>query len=641
MANALKHRGPDGWGMKWFENIRGGLAHTRLSILDLSSAGHQPMKSPRQPLWLTFNGEIYNFKSIRQILVSHGFRFTTDTDSEVVLAAYEYWGVDCVRHFEGMFAFAIFNESTNELFLARDRLGIKPLYTFHRGHHFAFASEAKALLEIESINKEIDTDALLSSLLLLWVPEPKTGWKSIAKFPPAHYGVVRDGKLTSHRYWALPTEMDEPRSAKQLIDELDKLLNESVAEQMQADVPVGAFLSGGLDSSLVVALMRKHSPNSEINTYTTTFSDDVESRESASSDKYFARQVAEYLRTNHAEIQTDISINSRWEEVLYHLDEPIADGAALNTVLISEQARRDGVLVLLNGMGGDELFGGYRKQLATLLSKNFLSLPQSFREKMLTPLVHLSANNRFATRAFGTPLRFASKFLSSIRDTPLETFVEGFAYLSPTDVRSLLRDTLPSDIRDWYPFARYYNEQAGVAHLPLLKQMTWLDTTLFLPGLNLCYSDKATMLAGVETRPPLLSTKIVEFAMRLPCHQLIRQHNPIRFTQKYLLKKVAERYLPKAIIYRPKAPFTTPLRSWMRGKLGEEVLSLSKSFFSTSLTNNTKPLIAEKLVEHVIGSQDNAHSLWGIHSLMKWKEMTKTRFSQHTQSTPSERSITT
>lgn len=615
MIGVLEHRGPDDEGVAWFEGHDLGLAHRRLSILDLSPAGHQPMQNAAGHRWITYNGEIFNFVELRTQLAAKGHRFRSGTDTEVILAAFDEWGRDCVRRFNGMFAFAIYDTLSRELFIARDHLGIKPLYYVERGGMLAFASEAKALFEIEGIERRPDRDAVLSTLMLIWVPEPKTGFEGVMKLEAGHYATWRDGVLRTAQYWDVPVgERHAERSEEEYLEELRTILEHSVRRQMISDVPIGALLSGGLDSSLIVALMRRVS-GGDVDTYTIAFTEEDKRMEAMPDDAHYARVVARHVGTRHSEIVVHPDINELLPRILWHLDDPIADGAAINTYLISRGAREAGTTVLLSGMGADEIFGGYRKHLATLLISKYHSMPRAMRRGLIEPFV---AALPVAIGGRGLrPVRWAKKFLRSAALPPMEAFVRGFAYYSAEELAEILVEPFdPRDIDELYPMRRYREYAERVRDLPLVDRMTYLDTKLFLPGLNLAYTDKASMAASVETRPPLLDLEMVEFAARLPARYKINGR-----VQKYLLKKAAEAYLPQEIIYRPKAAFGTPIRAWMKQGLAQSM--------RTRLGDPDAPIAAiidrthalKLLDRHQSGREDNAHALWGLYALATWLDL--------------------
>lgn len=621
MIATLAHRGPDDGGIEWFDEHRVGLAHRRLSILDLSAAGHQPMANARGTRWISYNGEVYNFLDLREELIGRGYTFHSNTDTEVILAAFDEWGPACVNRFNGMFAFAIYDVDSRELFLARDHLGVKPLYYIQRGEMFAFASGAKALFEIDGVERSVDRDAVLATLMLLWVPEPRTGFKDIRKLEAGHYAIFRDGKLSITQYWDVPFGGDAPeRSENEYIEELREILERSVRRQMISDVPVGALLSGGLDSSLVVALMRKVS-NADISTYTIAFTEDDKRLEAMPDDARYAATVAQLFETTHNELVVRPDINDLLPHLLWHLDDPIADGAAINTYLIAQGARAAGTTVLLSGMGADEIFGGYRKYLATLMIAHYQAVPRIFRKGLIEPLVGV-----LPVEIAGHGIRrvrWAKKFLRSVALSPIDAFIRGFSYYSPEELAELLVDPFdPREIDNVYAYRRYHEFDERVRDLPLVDRMTYLDTKLFLPGLNLAYTDKASMAASIETRPPLIDIELVEFTARLPARYKIKEN-----VQKYLLKRAAEAYLPREIIYRPKAAFGTPIRAWMKRGLAESMRErLGDTTHASAAVINQRYALG-MLDRHVSGREDNAHRLWGLYTLAIWLEAQSTMVS--------------
>jgi asparagine synthase (glutamine-hydrolysing) len=613
MLQRQAHRGPDDWGIQWFAERSSGIGHRRLAILDLTPAGHQPMVNSTGTRWVTYNGEIYNFWELRAQLEQRGYRFRSRSDTEVLLAAYDEWGPECVRRFNGMFAFAIYDCERHELFLARDPLGIKPLYYVWQGRLFAFASEAKALLALPELSPVPDEEALLSTLILLWVPEPKTGFVGISKLPAGHYAIFRDGRLELTQYWELP--MPEPeqqlsyRREQEYIEHLRELLERAVARQMLSDVPVGAFLSGGVDSSLVVALMRKAAPEAELATYTIAFAPEEYREDAITQDPHYARIVAQHVGTRHREFRIRPAITQLLPKLLWHLDDPVADGAAINTYLIARYAKRSGMTVLLSGMGGDEVFAGYRKHLATVLLERFGHLPRWLRTGIIGLLRNLPQQ---AARYRIALLRRLHRMARPLQMSPLQAFIYGFVYCPPELFRRLWRPPMPA-YEELYPFRRYAELAERVRGASLLTQLTYLDTKLFLTGLNLLFSDKAAMAAAVELRPPLLDVEVVEFAFRLPDRYRIRG-----MQQKYLLKRAAEAYLPKSVLYRPKAHFGVPLVSWVSRELGEAIRHwfAERAGLHREYLNGAEVL---RLLElHQRGQGNYAHLLWACLGIAEW-----------------------
>jgi asparagine synthase (glutamine-hydrolysing) len=598
MTEVVAHRGPDDVGVKWFENHHVGLGQRRLAIIDLSPSGHQPMADEKEELWITYNGELYNYRQIRAELIKSGCRFVSASDTEVILQAVASWGINSLAKFNGMFAFAVYNKTTKELFAARDRIGIKPFYYYHKDDKLIFASEIKAILKSGLVQAEPDDVALHTPTR--FQISPLTGFKNIYKLPPGHYLVFKDGQLRIQPYWKLhPIENsigDQDAEAQ-----LEQLLFDAVELQMIADVPVGAFLSGGIDSSLICALMARHT-NKTIKTFTIKFRQEDQKFESMGDDSFYARKIANHFGFDHHEFEIQPDIVDLLPKIIWHLDEPLADAAAINTYLISKAARENGIYVLLNGVGGDEIFGGYRKHLACLKAESYQKrVPKLLQASAIMLAEHIpvaSAGSGFRS------VRWAKRFLSFATLPKVERFLSSDLSLNPNEYQRIFQDG-PS-----YWETHFYKSQAGNFNgnrLSYLTQMCLNDTLVFLPEHNLTYSDKATMAASVESRPPLTDHNIVEFMFSLPPHFRIRGNR-----QKYLLKKVAEKYLPREIVYRPKASFGTPLRSWIRGPL-KEMIDDYLSYQSIQRRGFYEPsYIRTKIQFDRDGKEDNAHLIWQL-----------------------------
>lgn len=601
MTQIMAHRGPDSWGVQLFPNDAVALGHRRLSILDLSERGHQPMSDGAQRFWITFNGEIYNFQEIRRELEKKGYTFSSGTDTEVILKAYQQWGADCLERFNGMFAFAIWDTKTRTLFAARDRIGIKPFYYWHDRGHFVFASEIKSILASGLVPKEIDYLALHTPAL--YQAGPSTGFKGIHKLPPGHSLTLHQDKLVLKRYWQIePTE--EIPSSNDALERLDELINSAVKMQMLSDVPVGAFLSGGLDSSLIVALMKKHSGQA-ISTFTIRYSDADQKFERMPDDSSYARKVATLFDCQHHEFTIEPKITELLPKITWHLDEPLSDPAAINTYLISQAARDHGIVVLLNGMGGDEIFGGYRSQLACLYANRYRACVPEFARDLIGRAAERLPS---ATRRRGLRFtRWTKRFLSLAAVPGEDRYIsQGMmneeTYGSMFSWQHASRSTFPEHHHSVSLKARL-----GRPGLGYLTRMCLADTEVYLPDHNLTYSDKCTMAAGVEGRPPLTDHRIAEFMFSL--HPTFRIR---RSTQKYLLKKVGERYLPREIVYRPKAPFGAPLRAWIRGPLSEMVRDLL-SVECLKRRGIYNPQFVKGAIERDLqGTEDNAHLIWRL-----------------------------
>jgi len=596
MTNTLAHRGPDDEGITWFDNAGSGIGHRRLFIIDLSPAGHQPMSNDTGNLWITYNGELFNYKNIRHELISKGYNFRSKSDTEVVLKAYENWGEKCLDKFNGMFSFAIYDTRSRKLFAARDRIGVKPFYYYHKNESFIFSSEIKAITATNLFPHEPDYYSLHNPTT--YQITPLTGFKNIYKLPPGHYLVLKTGYLTIKKYWDInPSEEDIKE--KEAIEKLDSLLHDSVKLQMIADVPVGLFLSGGLDSSIISAMMKKDS-NQTINTFTIKFSKKDQKFERMPDDSKYAREVANHFGFKQHEFEISPDIVSLLPKLTWHLDEPLADPASINTYLISEAARKNGMTVLLNGMGGDEIYAGYRKQLACLKADVY----QSFVPKYIRSILESSFEKipvASSSRGFRY-LRWAKRFFSFASLPQLERYMAADLSMNNEQYSNLYLDK----IKYWEThFVKCQQKNFNRESISYLTKICLNDTKIFLPEHNLTYSDKSTMAVGVEGRSPLTDHRLVEFMFSLKPKFRIKGN-----TQKYLLKKVAEKYLPKNIVYRPKAPFGSPLRSWIRGPLKEMI-----DYYLSEKSIKKRALYNPKNVQKVIkrdreGLEDNSLLIW-------------------------------
>jgi asparagine synthase (glutamine-hydrolysing) len=598
MAQIIAYRGPDDYGIKWFGVKKSGLAHRRLSIIDLSSAGHQPMSNLKGNLWITYNGEIYNYREIRNELSLKGYKFSSHTDTEVILYGYEEWGIDCLKKFNGMFAFAIYDSNTGKVVLVRDRLGIKPLYYFANNTCMIFASEIKAILAAGIVPAQPDYYSLHTPTR--FQIEPYTGFKDISKVPPGHYLVYEHGKLLIQRYWGLTIQEESP-AEQAAIETLDELLKDSVRLQMIADVPVGVLLSGGLDSSLISALM-KGETNKPIHSFTIKFTKEDQKFEKMPDDSYYARLVAKQFGFIHHEFEIKPDIQALLSKLVWHLDEPLADPAAINTYLISKAARDMGIPVLLNGVGGDEVFGGYRKQLACLKADLYQSIIPSVAQRMIKNIVQRIP---VATSLQGLKtLRWLKRFLSFASLPQAERFLVSDLSLTPEQYSQYFVEQA-----DYYSTHYYQIQQPRLnnTQYSYLTRMCFNDTLVMLPEHNLLYADKASMAASIESRPPLLDHRVVEFMFSLSPDFKIKRN-----VQKYLLKRLAKKYLLNEIINRPKAPFGSPLRSWIRGPLHSMVTDLlsEESIKNRGLYNHA---YVHKLIKNdKDGIEDNAHIIWTL-----------------------------
>ena len=598
-VSAIKHRGPDYQGVKWFEKANSGLGHARLSIIDLSSEANQPMYDKNTGNWIVFNGEIYNYQDIRNELRRLGCVFNSNSDTEVVLKAYGIWGINALKRFNGMFAFAIYNEIAQDLFVCRDRLGIKPLYYFHDKDKLVFASEIKSILECSDYKKEPDLYAIQTPVH--FQAAPRTGFKDIFKLEAGHYFTFNNGELSVEKYWDIyPTE--ENITYQHAFEELDYLLNDSIRLQMIADVPIGSLLSGGLDSSIISVLMQKNM-NQPLNTFTIKFNKEDLKRQGNVDDSFYAKKLAEQFGFNHHEILIRPDIVDLLPKMIWHLDEPIADPAAINTYLISKEAEKNGIKVLLSGMGADEFFSGYRSHLACLKADTYQKIPGGIRKGLENIIKYIPESS--SKRNFKY-IRWAKGFLKVaslsqhdralvIKNSALSEDVFAEYYLNAGNYRDSIyvkRDT------------HFFNQYPKLSYL---TKLCYCDTKTYLTDHNLAYSDKSIMAASIEGRPPLIDHRIVELMFKLPPKFRINSG-----VQKYLLKKVSEKYLPKDIIYRPKAPFSAPMRGWLKKELKEMVNDIL-SYDSIKRRGIYNPDYVQKLIkDNDKGITDNSQLIWRL-----------------------------
>ena len=602
----LNYRGPDYGSTKWFEKWNSGFGHRRLSIIDLSVDGNQPMTSKDGRYWITYNGEIYNYKEIEKELrvKCPEFRVKTKSDTEILLYAYIEWGEKCLEKLNGMFAFAIFDTMTGEVFAARDRLGIKPFYYTEVNGGLIFASEIKAILETGLVNKEPDYYSLLTPTRFQIAPY--TGFKNIFKLLPGHFLKYKDSTLNIKKYWDIRIKEvnEEDNNAT---EELDSLLNDSVKLQMVADVPVGLLLSGGLDSSIIAALMRKNY-SGDINSFTIKFKKSDQKFEKVIDDSYYANKVAQQFGLIENEIEVEPDVVSLLEKIVWHLDEPLSDPAAINTYLISMAAREKGIKVLLNGMGGDEIFGGYRKQLACLKADEYQNIVPLYIRRLFEKTIMMlpSATNKQGIKS----IRWVKRFLSFASLPQYERFIVSDLSMSKEMFENLFLDQMSYEDSYFYKSQQKYYLSKEISYL---TQMCLNDTNVMLPEHNLNYSDKASMAASVEGRPPMVDHRIAEFMFSLHPKFRIRKN-----IQKWLLKKVSEKYLSKEIVYRSKAPFGSPLRSWIRNDLKEMVGDLLSED-----SVKARGIYDYKVVKKIIdddrkGLNDNAHIIWTMLNTEVW-----------------------
>ena len=572
MTDSLRHRGPDDSGTYVSEDRKVGLGHTRLSILDLSERGRQPMGSDDGRIQVSYNGEIYNYREIREELRSKGHAFRTECDTEVLVRAYEQWGIGCLDRFIGMFALAVWDGRKNELYLARDRVGIKPLYYYMENGLFLFASELKAIMRHPGFGRRISPDGLALFLRYDYVRSPYTIFENTFKLEPGCYLCLKNGEARKRRYWdaaecwnAEPWDMDEEEAC----DMFEEILADSIRYRLVSDVPVGVFLSGGIDSSLVTAMLRKNSPE-PLKTFTIGFEDDEYN------EAVWAKKVAEYLGTDH--VETYVSDDEAAETVfdipsIY--DEPFADSSSIPTCAVSRLAGRH-VKVVMSADGGDELFCGYNDYVKCMFYANVIEkIPEIFQGVIRKVL------EGFGPGGFGllgkipglSLLRKVGGVYKRDRAILLSIMDRDMARMNRYRRGIWAPDSMPEIFgRAGSVHKETFNDDfASVESGDLLARMLHGDFRVWLPDDILTKVDKASMSVGLEARVPLLDHRFVGFAARVPTNLKYRNGET-----KYLMKKVLSRHLPEELYARPKRGFSSPIDRWLRGTLrpvAEEYLS--------------------------------------------------------------------
>ena len=614
----VRHRGPDSSAIVEDANFGVALGATRLAIRDLSDAGGLPMCSDDGALTLTYNGELYDAGALRARLAGAGHRFRSNSDAETVLRSYEEFGPDCVHHLDGMFAFAIWDARQRSLFMARDHFGIKPLYYIHAGSRFACASEVKSLLTLPWVNAAVDRTALRQYLTFLWVPDPLTMFEGIFKLEAGHCATFSNGVLSIEEYWDLdfpPADHVFNRSEADLVAEFKHLFSSAVNRQMVSDVPVGAFLSSGLDSSSIVATMAAQSAE-PVRTFTIAFpSATARSSSRTVDDAAVAARTAAAFGCVHREIVVEPDVVDLLPRMIWHLDEPIADPAAILAYLVNREASKD-VTVLLSGVGGDELFAGYRKHTAQYWASAYRRLPRRLREGLVVgTLAALPPSN--GTR-FGDPVRLARKFAQSASLSADDMFLMNSTYFTAQSLNSLLRPGHRSAPSDPDPLARHRRHLERVSDAHPLNRMLYLDTKTFMTSLNLTYNDKMSMAASTEVRVPFLDRNLVEFMAReVPPNLKLRGRG--RPVTKYLLRSAMTDVLAKEVLRRPKAGFGVPLSGWISGDLAPMVNELLAPSSVRDRGWFEPTAVGSLLERHRSGREDLSLQIWALMTFELWQ----------------------
>lgn len=576
MLTAIEHRGRDDEGA-WIspaideDGRQVCFGHRRLSIIDTSSAGHEPMFSHDGRFVLTFNGEIYNYRELREELTAKGHAFRTQTDVEVLLTAWQEWGEASLSRLNGMFAFALWDETERALFLVRDHVGIKPLYYVALAGKDAgepqagclrsviFASEVKSILASGLIKSELDHTSLHKFLTFLWVPDPDTLFRGIKTVPPGHLVEWRAGEIKTRQWWDVSFDQiedghDESWWQERTLETLDRVVN----LEMIADVPLGSFLSGGIDSSAIVAMMKRQSDGRQIETYTIGMASEDLRYDIIPDDVEWARKVNQQLDTDYHEIMLKPSVAELLPKLVYHMDEPAID-MAIPSYLIS-RASRETVRVMLSGMGGDEVFAGYPRQMAMKIAGAFDPVPQLLRRPVMRAIEYALPGGM--PGKLTAPLRNAKKFARSAALDFENRYLGYQTYFTDQAKQRLYSDALRVELQGHDAYEAHRRYFARAKNFAPLNQLLYVDMKTFLPCLNLMTTDKTSMAANLEVRVPFLNREMIEFAARMPPALKLRG-----LKRKYILKKAAERLLSREVVWRKKAGFGAPIRSWLRGAL--------------------------------------------------------------------------
>lgn len=601
MRDTLAHRGPDDIGLYAAPGV--GLGHRRLSIIDLRPEGRQPMANEDGSIRIVFNGEIYNFNDYREWLSERGHRFKSYTDTEVIVHLYEEMGVECVRHLRGMFAFAIWDEPKRLLFLARDRLGKKPLFYYCDGRHFLFGSEPKAILAHPDVEARPDLSAIDNYLALGYVPSPQSAFAGIRKLAPAHYLTFSDGTIRTARYWKLRYEPKLQIDAEDARREILERLREAVKLRMISDVPLGAFLSGGIDSSAVVAIMSEFS-SQPVKTFSIGF------KERDYDETSYARLVSKRFGTDHHEFVVDPVPFDVLHKLVWHYNEPYADSSALPTFYLSHLTR-DYVTVALNGDGGDENFAGYHRYSVNLMTSRLRRLPNAAKKAGLLGIASMARtlgprhvlNRRL--RALEVALTGHQSYVHLMTtfddDRKRELYTADFGRLVERSSAEQMFDELYAE-----------SDSANV-----IDEALDADVGLYLPEDLLVKVDIASMAVGLETRAPLLDHKFMEFVARLPA----RFKLDWALNRKAIFKKTLRNLLPKEILERRKMGFGVPLEHWFRGGMKDLLQDYLLSSRARERDYFNSRYVERLIQDHVDGSRNCQHLLWNLLMLELWHRL--------------------
>lgn len=618
MCDVIRHRGPDDEGVWVTEGVALGMR--RLSIIDLST-GHQPIFNEDRSVWTVFNGEIYNFRELREELITLGHRFYTASDTEVIVHAYEQWGVDAITRLRGMFGLAVWDDRRKTLLVARDRIGIKPLYYAPVNGRLYFGSEIKSLLCAPGVPREIDAEALDHYLSFLYTPRDSSIFQGISKLPPGHLLLWRDGQLSVRQYWQQPAVESFRGTETDAVSQLKTVLSDAVRSHLVSDVPLGAFLSGGLDSSIVVGLMNETS-GARVKTFSIGFDDP------AFDELPHARRVAQHFGTEHHEFVVRPDGVSILDDVIGHFDEPFADSSAIPTWYVSQMARQH-VTVVLSGDGGDELFGGYHRYLPHPRVVQFDRYsPRALRRVAAVAAANLPHGVR------------GRNFLRHVSRDNEGRYIDSIRFFSAEDKAALLSADIRRRLGRVDAEERLARHFSPYRHLPWPSQMMHFDADTYLPEDVLVKVDRMSMAHSIESRVPLLDNDVVDFAATLPAEFKLKNGR-----RKHILKQLASELLPQDLVDRRKQGFSVPLGVWFRGNLRELFADTLLSSRSLARGYFQAPFVRRLVDEHVSGRRDHTLRLWQLVVFERWHELyldrAGSRMPFDTPSVPSDRTALT
>ncbi len=607
MCEVLVHRGPDNEGV-CIKEVKGeglrvnvGLGHRRLSVIDVSSAGHQPMCNEDGSIWLVMNGEVYNFPGLRKDLEKRGHVFKSHTDTEVIIHLYEEKGVDCLSDLRGPFAFAIWDEKKQRLFLARDRVGKRPLYYTYRNQTLIFASEIKAILQDPEVSTEVNRSAITDYLSYGYVPTPQSMFKGIMKLPPAHFMIYEKGNIKIERYWELDFSKKLELSEDEYCERTMGLLEEATKIRLISDVPLGAFLSGGIDSSAVVYMMSKLSSR-PVKTFSIGF------EEQEYSELKFAKVIADRFGTEHKEYIVRPNAIEMLPKLVWHYNEPYADSSALPSYYVAKMTRQE-VTVVLNGDGGDECFGGYERFMAARFAEMFKSLGTG----RIAGLIAARMNSKRSPKDFKAKLK---RFLSGISRPSPERHYEWISIFKDKEKEDLFSDSFKAEIKNRDSFLYLNNAFNQCRSSDIVDQVMSTDIRTNLLDDLLVKMDIATMANSLEGRSPFLDHKVMEFAASIPSGMKIKGTS-----LKYILKKALKDKLPDEILGRGKMGFGVPLDSWFRGELKDYSHEMLLSDRCIKRGYFRKEALKNMLDGHSSGKVNNGARIWSLVFLELWHRM--------------------